>query len=142
MTTNFRVLGGTLPRLKFGRAYRLRARTVDLANNSLAPDDALAGLLEDLAALPRRTNLQPGHVVYLRYEPVPAPLLAARDERAVTGPGSALDRLVIRSFNSDPSLDASAADPTWARATGTSSRRAPPSTWPKNWACSTMRAGA
>lgn len=110
MTTSFRVLGGTLPRLKFGRAYRLRVRTVDLANNSLALDDPLAGLLEDLAALPRQTNLQPGHVVYLRYEPVPAPLLAARDERAVTGSGSALNRLVIRTFNSDPSLDAAAAD--------------------------------
>jgi hypothetical protein len=110
MTTSFRALPGTLPRLKFGRAYRVRARSVDLANNSLPLDAPLAGLLEDLVALPQKTNLQPGHTVYLRYEPVPAPLLVPRDARAVTGPGSALDRLVIRTFNASPAQDADPAD--------------------------------
>jgi hypothetical protein len=110
LTVSYRVLQGTLPRLKFGRAYRFRARLVDLAGNSLLPDSPLAALLDDLVTLPKRTNLHPGHVVYLRYEPVPAPVLVPRDAQALTGPGSGLERLVIRSFNSDPSLDTIAPD--------------------------------
>ena len=33
----FKALPGTLPRLRYGRSYWLRARAVDLAGNSLAP---------------------------------------------------------------------------------------------------------
>lgn len=48
---------------------------------------------------------------YLRFEPVVAPVIVLRDERGLTGAGSSLDRLVIRTYNTDPSLDESAADP-------------------------------
>ena len=46
----------------------------------------------------------------MRFEPVPAPLVVIRDEAAVTAPGSAVDRLVIRTFNDDASKDADPAD--------------------------------
>jgi hypothetical protein len=110
MTTSFRAAAGSLPSLRFGRRYRLRARVVDLAGNSLGLDEPLSGLLSLFMALPRDAEGFP----YLRYEPVIAPLVVIRDERALTGPGSAVDHLVIRTFNSDPSLDAAAADLTAA----------------------------
>ena len=47
---------------------------------------------------------------YLRYEPVGAPLIVLRDAAAVTDPGSALDRIVIRTFNESAEKDASPAD--------------------------------
>ena len=43
-----------------------------------------------------------------------APLVVLRDARAVTGPGSAVDRLVIRTFNDDISKDGDPADLTAA----------------------------
>lgn len=102
----YRVLPGSLPQLRFGRRYRVRARAVDLAGNSLAVDQPLADLLARLMALPR----DPEGLVYLRYEPLAAPLIIIRDDRAVTGPGSAVDRLVIRTFNSEPARDTDPAD--------------------------------
>ena len=36
--------------------------------------------------------------------------MVARDSRCITDPGSSIDRLVIRSYNSDPSLDEAAPD--------------------------------
>ena len=47
---------------------------------------------------------------YLRYEPVPAPLVVIRDEQALTAPGSAVHRLVIRTFNDGIENDGAAAD--------------------------------
>jgi hypothetical protein len=102
----YKVIPGTLPRLRFGARYRVRARAVDLAGNSLGLDDPLAGLLGIFMGLP----LDPEGLTYLRYEPVAAPLVVVRDEKAVTLPGSAVDRLVIRTYNSDPSQDAAPAD--------------------------------
>ena len=52
----------------------------------------------------------PEGLAYLRYEPVPAPLVVIRDEQAVTSPGSAVHRLVIRTFNDGDRDDGSAAD--------------------------------
>ncbi|HMT22063.1 MAG TPA: hypothetical protein PKE20_12605, partial [Promineifilum sp.] len=49
---------------------------------------------------------------YLRYEPVDAPMIVIRDPAAVTGPGSAVDRLVIRTFNAGEEQDGIAADTT------------------------------
>ena len=108
MKADFTVVRGSLPQLRFGRRYRLRARAVDLGGNSLALDDPLADLLSEILALPQ----DPEGFAYLRYEPVAAPLVVMRDHAAVTGRGSAVDRLVIRTFNSDPSLDGAAADTT------------------------------
>jgi peptidoglycan hydrolase-like protein with peptidoglycan-binding domain len=101
MQAQFSVTPGSLPRLRFGRRYRLRARLVDLAGNSLALDEPLTDLISASLAIP----VDPDGFAYLRYEPVAAPTLVLRDTAGVTGSGSAIDRLVIRSFNTDPSLD-------------------------------------
>jgi hypothetical protein len=106
----YRVLPGSLPRLRFGTRYRIRARAVDLCGNSMRPGDSLLEALSAGMALPRDSE----GMAYLRFEPVISPQVILRDTRAVTEPGSQLDRLVIRTFNSDPSLDSSAADLTAA----------------------------
>jgi hypothetical protein len=110
MQVAYRVLPGSLPSLRFGARYRLRARAVDLAGNSLAHDAELSHRLALAAGLPRDAE----GFAYLRYEPVIAPLVALRDARGVTDPGSAVDRLVIRTFNDDISKDGDAADTTAA----------------------------
>lgn len=110
MTANYSVARGTLPRLRFGTRYRIRARVVDLAGNSLMPDDPLANALSTIFALPRDVE----GFTYLRYEPVAAPLIVLRDATAVTSPGSAIDRIVIRTFNDDISKDEIATDTTAA----------------------------
>ena len=106
MKATFNVAPRSLPSLRFGRRYRLRVRVVDLAGNSLAPDDPLAAEGARQFAIPR----DEAGFAYLRYEPVPAPQIVRRDDLAITSPGSALDRMVIRTFNSDPSLDAQVPD--------------------------------
>lgn len=108
MTVSYEIAQGSLPRLVFGRRYRLRARAVDLAGNSLEHDSPLAAALSFGMGLPRNPNGQP----YLRYEPVDAPMVVIRDPAAVTGPGSAVDRLVIRTFNAGEEQDGAAADTT------------------------------
>lgn len=102
----YKVVPGTLPRLRFGSRYRIRARAVDLAGNSLGVDEALTDGLALLMGLPS----DPEGQVYLRYEPVAAPLVVIREEAAVTGPGSGLHRLVIRTFNEGADQDSRAAD--------------------------------
>lgn len=101
----YKVVPGTLPLLRFGLRYRMRARAVDLAGNSLAVDDTLANTLALSMALPD----DPEGRVYLRYEPVGAPLVVIRRREAVTGPGSAVHRLVIRTFNNGIGKDGVAA---------------------------------
>lgn len=110
MTVNYAVAPGTLPRLRFGARYRFRARVVDFAGNSMKPDDKLADALSPIFALPRDHE----GFAYLRYEPVAAPLVILRNPQAVTAPGSAIDRIVIRTFNDDISQDEIAADTTAA----------------------------
>jgi hypothetical protein len=89
-----RVPPGTLPRLRFGHAYRLRVRVVDPAGRSL-----VLSTFDASHASPPLT--------YKRFEPVEAPVLMW-----LTGlqpedlPGESMARLVIRSANSDETLDA------------------------------------
>lgn len=78
----FTVPRGTLPGLRFGRRYQLRVRVADATGGGRplsAPED-------------------PAHasdvVHYTRHEPLSPPTLGGDDR---TGPGAALDRLVIRS---------------------------------------------
>lgn len=97
---------GSLPTLRFGRSYRMRARLVDLAGNGLALDSSLADFLGTFFGLP----LQPEGLPYLRYQPLPAPVLVARSTDAVLLPGSAINRIVIRSFNDGQSKDDVAPD--------------------------------
>lgn len=106
MTARYQPVANSLPSLRFGRRYRFRARAVDLAGNSLPLDDPFGDALGNLFALPR----DPEGMAYLRYEPVAAPLVVLRDAAAVQEAGSALDRLVIRSWNDSPEKDADAAD--------------------------------
>lgn len=101
----YKVVPGTLPLLRFGRRYRMRARAVDLAGNSLGVGDSLADTLALSMALPA----DPEGRAYLRYEPVAAPLVVIRERDAVTGPGSAVHRLVIRTFNDSIGKDGVAA---------------------------------
>ncbi|MBV8276901.1 MAG: hypothetical protein JO170_16810 [Verrucomicrobia bacterium] len=95
MKKQFRVVPGSLPELRFGRQYRVRARTVDVAGNSIPLRDDEPGD----STIP--TN--PTGTPYLRYEPVPAPDVAFRELDNKNG--SSLRRLVIRTHNTDPSLD-------------------------------------
>jgi hypothetical protein len=106
VAADYKLVRGSLPPLRFGVRYRLRARAVDLAGNSLRVDDKLADSIAHAFALPHDLE----GFTYLRFEPVPAPLVVIRDEAAVTAPGSAVDRLVIRTFNDDIGKDANAAD--------------------------------
>ncbi|MFO0887940.1 MAG: hypothetical protein U0790_02215 [Isosphaeraceae bacterium] len=84
---------GSLPRLRFGRSYRLRARVVDLAGNSLPPKE------EDFGPEQLAQNAQP----FLRYEPVAAPVIALvkRQDGTIERPaeGESMHRVAIRSLN-------------------------------------------
>lgn len=95
MTTEFTVTAGSLPELRFGARYRVRARAVDLAGNSLSPATALPKNLDPAAP-------QGATFSYERFEPVAAPTLLLTAP-ATTGAG--LLRLVIRSRNSSEALD-------------------------------------
>jgi hypothetical protein len=116
LTTKFTVTPKSLPRLKFGTTYRFRARAVDLAGNSLQVDDDFAKDLSSVFGLP----LDPEGFPYLRFEPVGAPLIILRNSLAIEDPtgvydrGSAIDRLVIRTFNDDINKDENVADTTAA----------------------------
>jgi len=76
---------GTLPRLRFGRHYQLRARAVDVAGESLPVEDPVATEATD-------------DIVYRRYEAVPPPVLVL--PRRITE-GESLERLVVRSAPRD-----------------------------------------
>ncbi len=75
---------GTLPRLRFGETYRLRARLVDLAGNSLGLDDGSLGDLEQATE----------EITYRRLEPLDPPALALFGRLSE---GESLERAVIRS---------------------------------------------
>jgi hypothetical protein len=106
VTSEYKVVGGSLPPQRFGVRYRMRARVVDLAGNSLDHDDPLADVLSRLFGLP----LDPEGFAYLRFEPVGAPLVVIRDPAVVTEPGSAVHRIVLRTFNASSDHDGDAAD--------------------------------
>jgi len=94
----FKSLPGKLPRLRYGRQYRLRARVVDLAGNSLEfhPKDFADEQLRD--ATP-----------YFRFEPVSAPAIALVQTQpgATYEPeeGESMERMAIRSFNDTPPMN-------------------------------------
>lgn len=83
-TWEFTVADHSLPTLRFGEAYQLRARVADLAGGGLEVDDPLAD----------RCASDP--VTYTRWEPIPPPQVRGFDE-AQAGPGGTVDRLVVRS---------------------------------------------
>ncbi|KJS52891.1 hypothetical protein VM98_28545 [Streptomyces rubellomurinus subsp. indigoferus] len=85
---------GSLPRLRFGRHYQLRARLADLAGGGLRPGEPDADE-QHSASFPHR-----------RFDPVPAPeLLPTRPYVDGEGPG----RLVVRSDRGTSAADYAAA---------------------------------
>lgn len=87
--TTFKAKPASLPRLRFGRQYRLRARVADLAGNSVTnPDDA--SYADDVV---QKTE----EFTALRYEPLAPPILML--QRAPVE-GESVERLVLR----DPAI--------------------------------------
>ncbi len=84
---------GSLPRLRFGRDYRFRARRVDLAGFSIPIDQAHDDFTDDQSILPTRSS-PPWR--FLRHEPLAPP--------EPIGPASAakIDRLVVRDMIAGP----------------------------------------
>ncbi|GAA4610326.1 hypothetical protein GCM10023195_42300 [Actinoallomurus liliacearum] len=78
LKTSFRATG--LPKLRYGRTYRFRARTVDITGNSAAPDDPA-------------TDSSSAAVGYLRFEAVGSPLLLPTAPRT---PAESAQLMVIR----------------------------------------------
>ena len=96
--SRFSPVKGSLPRLRFGRAYWIRARAVDLAGNSLDPQ------ITDFGAEEPFTHAQR----YLRYEPVAAPIIALLSSAGTIekpAEGESMARIAIRSFNDTPALN-------------------------------------
>ena len=85
--TDFTVPAGSLPPLRFGTSYEVRARVADLAGGGLAADDALA----DQHAI--------GAFLFSRYEPVLAPTLLLPDgaDADNLGPAVHVAQLVVTS---------------------------------------------
>jgi len=91
LAVRFKPVKGTLPRLRFGASYQIRARAVDLAGNSLAAD----------ADIPASFSIPAQPTAYLRYEPVAAPVVVLREALSPdTTPGESMQTIAIRSnFN-------------------------------------------
>lgn len=103
LQVNFRVVPGSLPRLRFGRRYKLRARVVDLAGNGLTLAEA-----NDVYASATQ--------FYARFEPVCSPAMALVEDKEGVGiprEGESTECLAIRSYND---LDQHNGDPAVADA--------------------------
>lgn len=85
LETRLRSVPRSLPRLRFGARYRMRARLADLAGNADSPGNADAG-----PTLPHGA----GAMRFLRFEPVTAPLVVPR---APPLAGDGAGRIVLRS---------------------------------------------
>ncbi|TRY31955.1 hypothetical protein [Aliiglaciecola sp. M165] len=99
LRTRFQASPGTLPRLRYGRRYWVRARAVDLAGNSLAPNP------RDWQNEQPEIHAQP----YLRYEPIKAPVIALvkPTQGSTESPeeGESMQLMAIRTFNDSPPLN-------------------------------------
>lgn len=99
LNTWYRVVAGSLPRLRYGRVYRLRARAVDLAGNSVCSP----GMTAFENTPPEAT----APVTFGRFEPVGPPSLMPLAE---VEEGESVERMVVRS-DFDSSTAVMAADP-------------------------------
>jgi hypothetical protein len=99
LQTVFKAIPGSLPRLRYGRKYWIRARIVDLAGNSLALQPKDFGLEFS------QKNASP----YFRFEPISAPAIAlVRSEAGVLetpAEGESMERMAVRSLNDVPALN-------------------------------------
>ncbi len=96
----FQVIKGSLPRLRYGRSYWIRARAVDLASNSLNPSP------KDIAS----ENPIKHARTYFRYDPISAPALALVKPTPATieapAEGESMERIAVRTFNDTPADNA------------------------------------
>jgi hypothetical protein len=96
LKTAFTVSPGSLPRLRYGRKYWIRARVVDLAGNSLPPGP------KDFGPEAPDTNAR----TYLRYDPISAPAVALVKPKPDTvetpAEGESMERIAVRTFNDTP----------------------------------------
>lgn len=129
LRSSFVAAPGSLPRLRYGRLYAVRARVVDLASNSLPP--STANYTGDAAAIAKATP-------YLRFEPLQPPGWALVQVRKKLGQeqvleevelpkeGESMARMAIRTLNDrfdDPAATKAVAR-RWAVATRTSQHEA------------------
>jgi len=111
LTSSFTVVPGSLPRLRFGHAYDVRARVVDLGGGSLDGPGADAALetLHKLdptgATLPVQPAASDPAFTFQRLEPVPSPVLVARERPTE---GESAGRLVIRSSRTETAAQVAA----------------------------------
>jgi hypothetical protein len=110
--STFKAVKGSLPRLRFGREYWIRARAVDLAGNSLPPHE------KDFGPENPDQRARP----YVRFEPVAAPAVALVRPKAPPterpAEGEAMERLAIRTLNDvfdDPTATDQVARRSWCR---------------------------
>lgn len=87
-----KIVPGTLPKLRFGKNYRIRIRAVDLAGNSVP--------IEHLSESPLETIRE--NIRYLRYEPLASPIVLVGNELK---DGEFLEQMVIRSNFNQSSTD-------------------------------------
>lgn len=85
LSADYQVVPGSLPRLRFGRTYQMRARCVDLAGDS-RPRSAVEA--KDAVAPPE---------AFGRLEPVAAPIVVRRSPRPTPGVGDSPYEIVLRS---------------------------------------------
>lgn len=99
LQSTLKALPGTLPRLRYGRSYWLRARAVDLAGNSLEPQP------KDFGPEKPKANARP----YLRFDPISAPAIALVKPTPATiekpAEGESMERMAVRTFNDTPDLN-------------------------------------
>lgn len=99
LQSTFTALPGSLPRLRYGRSYWLRARAVDLAGNSLAPQE------KDFGPEKPKNNSR----LYSRFDPISAPALAlvkpTPDTTEKPLEGESMERMAVRSLNDTPDLN-------------------------------------
>ena len=93
LKTRFKVTPGSLPSLRFGHEYQTRLRAVDLCGFSV-PLEAKGS-----------EQLFSGKITYRRYEPLEAPaitLLKTPKGTDVPEQGESMQRLAVRTYNTDP----------------------------------------
>ncbi|MEO7996565.1 MAG: hypothetical protein ABI852_03925 [Gemmatimonadaceae bacterium] len=119
LKTSFAPTPGSLPKLRYGREYAIRARAVDLAGNSLPPT------ILDYAGDNSAAAAQP----YLRFEPVQPPgfaLVGTSDKAQLPQSGESMAHVAVRSMNAqfdDPTPSDQKTD-RWAVAPRISQREA------------------
>ncbi len=92
LDSSMQVFPKSLPRLRFGWQYRIRARAANIGGGGLTHDEAD----------PNDFGLATALEMYRRFQPVPAPAIVFR---ALPGKGESLERMVIRSYNDAPDKD-------------------------------------